>query len=89
MQPNPDVPRELASAQVVARFLLRMIILSIFATLGRQGFGETIEKLLLLAISYCLLAGGVRREAPLGHVLSHYDEAAAYGMAASLAAWIS
>jgi len=82
----PTMLRELASARVLARFLLRMLILAGCASLGRQGFGATIEQLFILATCYCVFIGGIRRETPLGPVLTHYDEAAAYGMAASLAA---
>jgi hypothetical protein len=89
MRPNPDIPHDLVSAQVLARFLLRIVILSICAALGRQGFGKTIEPLLTLATCYCIVVGGIRREAPLGHVLTHYDEAAGYFLGANLAAWIA
>jgi hypothetical protein len=82
----PTIPHELASARVLSRFLLRILILAVCATFGRQGFGKTIEQLLILAVCYCVAIGGFRREAPLGPVLTHYDEAAAYGMAAILAA---
>lgn len=82
----PTIPHELVSARVLARFLLRILILAVFATLGRDGFGKTIEHLLILAACYCVFIGGIRREAPLGPVLTHYDEAATYGMAAILAA---
>lgn len=85
--PNPDVPHALVSAHAVCRFLSRIIILSIFATLGAQGFAETLENLLVLAASYCCAIGGVRREWPLRPSLTHYDEAAAYGaIAAAIAA---
>ena len=89
MSPNPDIPHDLVSAQVLVRFLLRIVILSICAALGRQGFGKTIEPLLTLATCYCIFIGGIRREAPLGHVLTHYDEAAAYALGAGLASWIA
>jgi hypothetical protein len=82
----PTVPHELVSARVLARFLARILILAVFASLGRQGFGTTIEQLLVLATCYCVFIGGIRREAPFGPVLTHYDEAAAYGMAAIVAA---
>ena len=89
MPPHPDIPHDLVSAQVLIRFLLRIIILCVFAALGRQGFGKTIEPLLTLATCYCVFIGGVRREAPLGRVLTHYDEAAGYALGANLAAWIA
>ena len=83
---HPAQPRFGAGA---GPLLLRIVILSIFAALGRQGFGKTIEPLLTLATCYCILIGGIRREAPLGHVLTHYDEAAAYALGAGLASWIA
>ena len=89
MQPNPDIPREIVSAQVLARFFLRIVLLCICAAAGRQGFGKTIEPLLTLATCYCVFIGGIQREAPLGHVLTHYDEAAGYALGAYLAARIA
>jgi hypothetical protein len=89
MRPNPDIPHDLVSAQVVVRFFLRIVVLSIFAALGRQGFGKTIEPLLGLATCYCIVIGGIRREAPLGQALTHYDEAAGYALSAGLASWIA
>ena len=89
MTPNPDIPQQRLSARVLVRFLLRIVILAVFAGLGSQGFAKTIEQLLVLAVCYCVIIGGIRREAPLGPVLSHYDEAAAYAIAAGLARWAS
>lgn len=71
-------------------FLLRIIILAFFAVLGVQGFAKTLESLLFLAVCYCLVIGAIRREAPLGPILTHYDEAAAYAViSAGLAAWVA
>ena len=63
MSRNPDIPHELASAKVLARFLLRIIILAICAAFGREGFGKTIEQLLTLATCYCIAsaASGAKR----------------------------
>lgn len=80
------MPHELVSARVLTRFLLRILILVVCATFGLQGFGRTIEQLFIMIACYCVVIGGFRREAPLGPALTHYDEAAAYGMAAILAA---
>ena len=89
MPHNPDIPRELVSVQVLIRFLLRMVILSVLAVVGSQGFGKTLESLLVLAAFYCITFAAIRREAPFGPVLTHFDEAAAYAVVAGLALWSS
>lgn len=88
MQQTPDVPRKLGSIHVLVRFLLRMIILSVFAALGSQGFGKTLESLLALAVLYCVFVAAVRREAPFSPVLTHFDEGAAYAVCAGIASWV-
>ena len=88
--PNvPHAPHELASVQVASRFVLRMVVLCVFATLGPQGFGKTLESLLALAALYCVFSAAIRREAPFGPALTHFDEAAAYAVIARVAAWVS
>jgi hypothetical protein len=89
MPNTPDIPRELGSAYVMTRFLLRMLMLSVLSTLGSQGFGKTLESMLVLAALYCVFAGAIRREAPFGPVLTHFDEAAAYTVVARLISWAS
>jgi hypothetical protein len=89
MPPTPQISRQTVSAQVVVRFLLRLTILALFATLGAAGFGRTLESLMVLSVCYCLVIGGLRRESPLGPVLTHYDEAAAYIVTAGLASMIA
>jgi len=77
------------SALIVIRILARLGILSIFANLGTHGFGKTLITLLVMAALYCVIAASIRREAPFGPILTHFDEAAAYtlcAMATSLAA---
>ena len=88
MPNTPDVSA-LGSARVLTRFFLRLIILCVFAGLGHQGFGKTLESMLMLAVLYCIVAAAVRREHPFGPLLTHFDEAAAYAMVARLAAWAS
>lgn len=86
--PNiPEIPH-LGSAQTLTRFFLRLVILSVFATLGRQGFRKTLESLLILGALYCIFVAAVRREYLFGPLLTHFDEAAAYVVIAGLAAWI-
>jgi hypothetical protein len=89
MSSTPDVPRQLGSAYVLTRFLLRILLLSVFATLGSQGFTKTIESLLVLAVFYCIFAAVIRREAPFGPALTHLDEAAAYAVVAWLVSFMS
>ena len=88
MPHTPDIPH-FGSAQALARFFLRLLILSIFAALGSQGFGKTLESLLVLAVFYCIPVAAIRREEPFGPVLTHFDEAAAYAVIGRLAAWAS
>lgn len=86
--PSPDGLRELAaSVQVLMRFFMRIVILGLFALASRQGFGRTLEGLLSLATFYCLVAATLRREALLGPMLTHFDEAAGYAAIACLAMW--
>jgi hypothetical protein len=89
MPHTPDIPRDFGSVQALTRFFMRLVILSIFAALGSQGFGKTLEGLLAFAVFYCIFAATVRREQPFGPALTHFDEAAAYAVIAGLAAWTS
>ena len=65
MPHTPDIPH-FGSALALARFFLRLLILSVFAALGSQGFGKTLEGLLVLAVFYCLFIAAIRREEPVG-----------------------
>ena len=89
MPSTPDVPHQLGSTYVLTRFFLRILILSVFATLGSQGFVKTLESLLVLAVFYCIFAAAIRREATFGPVLTHLDGAAAYAVIAWLASFMS
>ena len=88
MPHTPDIPH-FGSAQALTRFFLRLVILGIIAMLGSQGFGRTLESLLLLAVFYCIFSAAIRRETPFDPALTHFDEAAAYAVIARLAAWAS
>ena len=88
MSNTPDIPH-FGSAQALTRFFLRLLILSIFAALGSQGFGKTLESLLVFAVFYCIFVAAIRREEPFTPMLTHFDEAAAYALIARLAAWAS
>jgi hypothetical protein len=89
MQHTPDVPAIVVSVQVLIRFVLRIALIAVFATLGRYGFTKSLEGLLALAVVYCIFAAVIRRESLLGPALTHFDEAAAYALCARLAAWAS
>lgn len=68
------------TTQVATRFGLRIPILGGFAAFGDPGFGRSFAALLLLSIILCFVAGLMRRERPLASTLTHWDEAAAYGL---------
>jgi hypothetical protein len=88
MRKTPNIPH-LGAAYTLTRIFLRVAVFSVFAALGPEGFGKTLQSLLMLGILYCLIAAPIRREEPLGPDLTHFDEAAAYGVIACLAAWVS
>lgn len=89
MPSTPNLPRQIGSAYVLTRFVLRIVLLSVFASIGSQGFGKTFETLLVMAALYCIFAAAIRREAPFGPVLTHFDEAAAYLMVGRLASFVA
>jgi hypothetical protein len=74
----PNLPRELRSAQVLARFCLRTIILLVFAAFSSIGFGRSFAALLWMAIIFSSIIGLVRREPPFDVTLNHWDETVAY-----------
>jgi hypothetical protein len=75
-------PAQVRSATVVFRFLLRMVVLGVFAAIGSLGYLETLASLLAMAALYCSIVAVFRREAPFGPALTHFDEAAAYALIA-------
>jgi hypothetical protein len=85
----PVTFNDLKSAQVMGRFFLRMVVLCVFAALGGNGFGRTLAALLLLSTVFCVVAGTFRREKPFDAVLTHWDEAAVYGLLYGLLATIN
>jgi ABC-type antimicrobial peptide transport system permease subunit len=80
----PNLPRELRSTQVLARFLLRMIILVVFAAFGSIGFGRSLAALLGMSTILSAVIGTMRREPPFDIVLNHWDETVAYAALFSL-----
>jgi hypothetical protein len=69
---------------VIVRFCLRVCILVAFAAFARIGFGKSLAALLWMSIILCAVVGTLKREAPLGKVLNHWDEATAYAALFSL-----
>jgi hypothetical protein len=81
----PHLPQELKSVQVLARFAIRMIVLTAFAAFGNAGFGRSLVALLWMSAILSAIVGAFRRELPADVVLNHWDEAAAYAALFSLA----
>jgi hypothetical protein len=77
MRSLPDLPPALQSNQVLIRFALRIAILAGFAAFSYVGFGRRLSALLLMTAILCAVTGTLKREAPLGSVLNHWDEALA------------
>ena len=85
--PNiPDIPH-FGSAYPLTRFFLRLAVLCVFAALSSQGFSKALTSLLTLSMAFCLCIAAIRREQPFGPTLTHFDEAAAYGVIVGLATW--
>jgi hypothetical protein len=74
----PNLPQQLRSTQVLARFCLRMSILAAFAAFGSIGFGRSLAALLWMSTILSAVIGAMRRETPFDKVLNHWDETVAY-----------
>jgi hypothetical protein len=74
----PNLPQYLRSAQVLARFFLRIIILVVFATFGSIGFGRSLVALLWMSTIISAVIGAIKREPPFDAILNHWDETVAY-----------
>ena len=72
------------SAQVLARFGVRLVILTAFAAFGSIGFGRSLVALLWMSTLLSAVIGGVRREPLLAPQLNRWDEMAAYGALCAL-----
>jgi hypothetical protein len=74
-----EFPKELRSFQVLIRFCLRMIILAVFASFGNIGVARSLAALLAMSTVLSMTVATMKQELPLDSVLTHWDEAAAYG----------
>ena len=81
----PNLPQQLRSTQVIVRFGLRMIILTVFATFGSIGFGRSLAALLWMSTILSAVIAAMRREPPFDKALKHWDETAAYAALCCLA----
>jgi energy-converting hydrogenase Eha subunit H len=77
--------RGFKNTQVIVRFALRMVILCVFATLGSVGFARSFNVLLWMSATVSVAVGIMRRESIVDSALTHWDEAAAYGLLCCLA----
>lgn len=77
------------SVQVAARFVLRILLLVSFAAFGSLDFGRSFAALLLLSAVLCVVTGTMRHESPFAGTLTHWDEAAAYGLLYALTATVN
>jgi hypothetical protein len=77
------------SVQVAARFVLRILILVTFAAFGNPDFGRSFAALLLLSVALCVVTGLMRHESLFARTLTHWDEAAAYGLLYALTTTIT
>jgi hypothetical protein len=76
--PPPALSAEARSTQVIVRFCLRIIVLTVFASLSGAGFGTSLIVLLWMSTILATVAGALRREFVFDQCLTHWDEAAIY-----------
>ncbi|MBR0836753.1 hypothetical protein JQ612_26480 [Bradyrhizobium manausense] len=79
MPQSSDISRALNPTRVIARFAVRVALLAAFAAFGSIGFGRSLKALLWMSIILCAGVALLRREAPFGPVLNHWDECVAFG----------
>ena len=74
----PNLSRELRSTQVLVRFVLRIIVMVVFAAFGSIGFCRSLVALLWMSTILSAVIGAIRHEPPFDAILNHWDEAVAY-----------
>jgi hypothetical protein len=82
----PVIFNDIKSVQVIGRFCSRIIVICMFAALGGAGFSKGFAALLILSAAFCVAGGVFRRETPFDKALTHWDEAAVYGLLYGLVA---
>lgn len=86
---KPNVPARFSLIQVPVRFVLRLALLATAALLGQQSYAECLAGLLILSAAFCVGIAELRREPLFSDNLTHWDEAAGYGMALALVALVT
>lgn len=79
-----DVPASASRIQVPVRFALRLALLATAALLGQQAYADCLTGLLILSAAFCVGVAELRREPLFSPELTHWDEAAGYGLALAL-----
>ena len=85
MRQSEKLPRSLKAIQVISRFLLRMVILVIFAAFAGTSFARSMVALLWMSAILCAVTAVMRRELPFRDELNHWDEMTSYIALCSLA----
>jgi len=75
---QPRYLPQLASARVLIRSAVRMIILASFAAFSSIGFTRGLATLMWMAIVFSSLVAIIRRERLFESGLNHWDETVAY-----------
>ncbi|WP_315775898.1 hypothetical protein [Bradyrhizobium sp. SZCCHNR1047] len=75
---SADKATELPAARVLLRFLLRMLVLILFAAFGSIGFGLSLAALLWMTTILCAVLATLRRERVFAASLNHWDEMIGY-----------
>jgi hypothetical protein len=73
------------SAEVMARFGLRMVVIVAFAALGGIGFERGLTVMLWMSAILSAIVATFDREEPLDPILNHWDEASAFAALCCLA----
>jgi hypothetical protein len=79
------IPREYKNIQVAIRFILRIVILCVFARLGNIDFARSLVALLWMSGIMSIAVAVIRRESIFDSTITYWDEAAAYGSLCCLA----
>ncbi|HLI98564.1 MAG TPA: hypothetical protein VKT76_02510 [Bradyrhizobium sp.] len=72
------------SIEVIARFVLRMMVLVLFAAFGHIGFQQSFAVLLWMSAILSAALATFDRDQPFDLALNHWDETAAYAALCSL-----
>ena len=77
---DPETHARPGTGAVLLRLGLRFSILVVFAMFSRQDAAMVLKNLMIMASSFCVVLAQVRREEVTATVLTHWDEAAVYGL---------